>query len=157
MLPEYHYDGSMTKDIYGHNRTEHGVVQRLIKLLDVLGVGIPFIFIWLTYYAPQMKVPYYRMGNLLMITLYYIIYYLTAHLYSGFLIHIKRITEIFYSQALAVIITNFLIYIVMWLLLTHLPNIPRYLLMLVEQIGIIILWAWGVTNGITTITRQPLL
>ena len=140
-LPEYHYDGSTIKDIYGCNRTKHRTIQRLIKLLDVLAVGVPYIFTWLIYYAPQMRNPYYKMGNLLMITLYYIMYYLTAHLYSGFLIHIKRISEIIYSQLLAVVVTDFVIYIIMWLLLAHLPNIPVFLLMIVAQIGIIIIWA----------------
>ena len=137
----YHYDGSTTKDIYGRNRTEHRAVQRFVKLLDVIAVGIPFVFFWIHYYAPQMKVPYYRMGNFLVIALYYILYYLTAHLYSGFSIHVKRISEIIYSQTLAVIISNFLIYIIMWLLLFHLPDISRMLLMLAIQIGIIVVWA----------------
>jgi exopolysaccharide biosynthesis polyprenyl glycosylphosphotransferase len=140
-LPEYHYNGSTIKDIYGCSRTKHRSILRLVKLVDVLTVGVPFVFAWLIYYVPQMRDPYYKMGNFLMITLYYILYYLTAHLYSGFLIQIKRISEIIYSQLLAVIITNFMIYIVMWLLLAHLPNILVLLVMLAVQVCIIILWA----------------
>ncbi len=140
-LPEYHYDGSTTKDIYGHNRAKHRTILRLIKLVDLLAVGVPFIYAWMNYYSSQMRVQYYRMGNILVIALYYIIFYLTARLYSGFSINTKRISEIIYSQMLAAIVTNFLIYIVMVLLLFRLPDIPRLLLMLVVQIGIITVWA----------------
>lgn len=138
---EYHYSGCSKKDIDGRTATEHRTLQRFIKLLDVLAVGVPFAVAWIYYYSGKMQAPYYYWGNVLVITLYYIMYYLIAHLYGGFFIHISSISEIVYAQALAAIITNFLIYIVMWLLLYHLPNIPYMLLVLATQIGIIVLWA----------------
>ena len=70
---KYHYDGAISHDIYGHDRTEHKVILRFVKLLDVIAVGIPFIGIWLGYYSQKMAIPYYRMGNVLIIVLYYIL------------------------------------------------------------------------------------
>lgn len=138
---KYQYNGSTSHDIYGHNRTEHRAIQRFVKLLDVIAVGIPFILFWLGYYAPRMVTPYYRMGNVLIIGLYYILFFTLAHLYDGFMIHIKRISEIIYSQVLALVITNFITYIVIWLLLFRLPNIPMMLLLLLIQILVVCIWA----------------
>ena len=139
----YHYSGTTKKDIYGRNATEHRVVLRLVKLLDVIGVAIPFILAWNLYYSHQMRIPYYRMGNYLMIGLYVILYYLISHLYHGYLIHLSSISEIIYSQTLSAVLTNFLAYIVIWLLIFRLPNALYLLLVLAVQILIITLWAYG--------------
>jgi exopolysaccharide biosynthesis polyprenyl glycosylphosphotransferase len=138
----YHYDGSTSKDINGRGNTGHRVVLRFVKLLDVLFVGLVFAIAWMSYYVYHMRISYYLMGNILIIFLYYVMYYLIAHLYGGFTIHIKTISELVYAQTLAVIITNFIMYIVMWLLFAHLPNIPIILLVLAVQIGIIVLWSY---------------
>jgi exopolysaccharide biosynthesis polyprenyl glycosylphosphotransferase len=138
----YHYYGSTSKDINGRGNTGHRVVLRFVKLLDVLFVGLVFAIAWMSYYVYHMRTSYYLMGNILIIFLYYVVYYLIAHLYGGFTIHIKTISELVYAQTLAVIITNFIMYIVMWLLFAHLPNLPIMLLVLAVQIGIIVLWSY---------------
>lgn len=139
--PEYHYIGRREKA--DHYRSIGGrVLVRFVKLLDVILVSAPFITAWLMIYAPHMQMPYYNMGNYLVIALYIIQYYLIAHLYGGFAIHISSISEVVYNQVLAAVITNFLMYIVMWLLIYHLPNVPYLLLVLGVQIVIIILWSY---------------
>lgn len=139
---DYKYNGSTSKDINGRGNTGHRVILRFVKLLDVIFVGLVFAVAWMTYYDHHMRISYYLMGNILVVFLYYVMYYLIAHLYGGFMIHIKTISELVYAQTLAVIITNFLMYIIMWMLFTHLPNIPIMLLVLAVQIGIIILWSY---------------
>lgn len=138
----YHYSGITRKDIKGRTRMEHQVVLRLVKLLDIIFVCVPFILVWMYYYSEQMKIPYYRMGNYLIIFLFFSMYYLIAHLYEGFLIQISSISEIVYAQVLSIVLTNFFIYIIMWLLLFELPNVLWLLLSLVVQILIIVCWAY---------------
>ena len=138
----YHYDGSTSMDIYGRNSTEHRAIQRFVKVLDVIAVGMPFAVGWMQYYSGDMRIPYFRLGNILIFFLYYVLYYLIAHLYGGFTIHVKTISELVYAQVLSAIVTNFLIYIVMWLLFAKLPSIPIMLLILAVQCGIIILWSY---------------
>ena len=59
----YHYAGISRRDIDGRNANEHRLIQRLVKLLDVIGVAVPFMLAWNLYYSSQMRIPYYRMGN----------------------------------------------------------------------------------------------
>ena len=57
-------------------------------------------------------------------------------------------------QSLAAVITNsFLIYIIIWILMARLPNIPVLLLVLAAQEGMIVLWAYLSHRGIFTHTR----
>lgn len=51
----YHYSGAAKKDIDGRNATEHRLVLRLVKLLDVIGVAIPFILAWNLYYPKELR------------------------------------------------------------------------------------------------------
>lgn len=138
----YQYDGEVRKDAHGHGKAGHRAILRFVKLLDVLAVCTPFTIALIHYYSRLIWVPDFRMRDFLIVLLYYCIYYLTTHLYSGFLVHIKKISEIIYAQSLAAVITNFLIYIIIWILMARLPNIPVMLLVLAAQEGLIVLWAY---------------
>ncbi len=116
------------------------MILQLVNFLDVLGVCAMFIIAWFTYYAERMHTPYYFWGNVLVIFLYFLFYYLLARLYSGFSIQISSISDIVYSQTLSAVIANLFIYIVMWLLSFRMPNVPVLLLMLGGQIGVIVIW-----------------
>ncbi len=140
----YHYDysGDRKKYVDGRDRTEHRTIVRLVKLVDVIMVSIPFYVVWFTYYSHMLYVKdFYRRGNWVVIGLYTVLYYLFAHLYSGFTIHISRISEIVYAQSLGAIMANGIMFVIMWLLIRHVPNIPVLLLVLCAQVVLIITWA----------------
>ena len=86
---------------------------RFVKLLDVILVAIPFALCWYLYYTERTFSPYYYWGNILVMALFLIIYYFIAHLYGGFPIHIKRVSELMYSQSVAVVVTDCLMYIIL--------------------------------------------
>ena len=141
---QYHYDYSGSRKLYqdGRGRTEHRTIIRLVKLLDVIAVSIPFCVAWMAYYSDMVyQKGFYRRGNWAVMGLFTVLYYLLAHLYSGFTIHISRISEIIYAQTLGALIADGIMYIIMWLLIRHLPSISVLLLVLVAQICIIITWA----------------
>ena len=141
-VTSYNYSGDNRTYSDGRGRTAHRTIVRFVKLLDVLFVSVPFIIAWMSYYSHMLyQRDFYRKGNWLIIFLYIIIYYLLAHLYSGFQIHISRISEIIYAQSLGVVITDGIMFIVMWLLIRHIPNIPILLITLAAQIGIIAVWS----------------
>ena len=113
----------------GAGRTAHRTVVRLVKLIDVIMDGIPFAAAWMVYYSHQMyAIDFYRKGNWFIIGLHIIIYYLLSHLYGGFQIHIGTVADIIYAQTLGAVITDGIMYIIMWMLIRYLPNIPVMLL-----------------------------
>ena len=138
----YNYSGANKTYEDGRGRTAHRTVVRLVKLIDVIMVGIPFAIAWMAYYWHQMyAIDFYRKGNWFIIALHIIIYYLLAHLYGGFQIHIGTVADIIYAQTLGAVITDGIMYIIMWMLIRYLPNIPILLLVLACQILMISLWA----------------
>lgn len=86
---------------------------RIVKLFDLLLLTAVFALTWGLYYADKMTYPFYNLGNYMMIGLFFIIDYLITRLYRGYAIHLFRISDLVYSQALAVFITDGLLYIVM--------------------------------------------
>ena len=140
----YIYDYSGNKKTYqdGRGRTGHRTIVRLVKVIDVILVSIPFYLAWIAYYSRMVYLTgFYRRGNWVVMGLFTFLYYMLAHLYSGFTIHISRISEIVYAQSLGAMIADGLMFIIMWLLIRHIPSIPILLLVLAAQICLIIAWA----------------
>lgn len=121
---------------------ENRVLVRFIKLLDVVAITAVFGFIWMHFYSEMVYLqPFYERGNYVMIFIYAVLYYCIAHNYQGFYLHICRISEIIFSQTLAAIFANFLIYIATVILVRRLPTILPMLLCLVMDVVVIYFWS----------------
>ena len=81
----------------------HDIPLRLIKVLNIICLTIPFAGCWYGYYSGQMKDGFYNRGNLLMIALFMLVYFLFARIYGKASSHIcmtKRIRlRRYYRQA----------------------------------------------------------
>lgn len=101
---------------------KHGVTLRLIKISNVVLMTLPFTICWYGYYASHTIYPFYNRGNWAMIALFLALYVIYGKIYDGFQISMNRIFEIIYSQGLAVVISDFIMYIITYLLTRHFPN-----------------------------------
>ena len=143
----YQYSGKNRVYQDGKGKTVHRTKVRLVKAFDVIMVSIPYILAWYLYYSQRVyAISFYRKGNWFVIALFMVLYYLLSHLYSGYTIHISRISEIIYAQTLGVLITDSLMFIIMWLLIRHVPNIPIMLLVIGGQFSLIVIWAYTARN-----------
>ena len=139
----YDYSGNNRVRQDGRSRTAHRTIVRFVKLLDVIMVSLPFITAWILYYSHKVfEYEFSREGNWLVIAIFVVLYYLLSHLYSGYTIHISRISEIVYSQTLGVLITDSIMFIIMWLLLRSIPNVFILLLVLLTQFLLIVIWSY---------------
>lgn len=129
------------KILQSKKKLENRILIRLVKFLDVLFVTAIFGYIWMKFYSELISIPYYKKGNYLIIALFCIMYYLLAHLYQGFMIHLSRISEIIYAQVLSVIISDGLMYLVTMLLMRRIPNILPMLLAIFCQY--VVIWGWS--------------
>lgn len=123
------------------NKFEHRLLLRIVKILDAAMVTVPFALCWMLYYADRVDAPFYAKGNWLVIALFFIVYIIFGRVYDAFLISINRISEIIYSQALAFLVSDGIMYIVIWLLSKHLPNVIPGLMAIVGQLVLASLWA----------------
>lgn len=113
---------------------------RLIKTANALLVTIPFAVCWLFFYAQRTAAPFYAKGNWLVIGIFLVLYVTYGRIYEAFRLAISRISELLYSQGLAILISDAILYLIAWLLSKHLPNPLPLLLTLAGQLACA--WVW---------------
>lgn len=121
---------------------KHDVPLRLVKVLNIFCLTIPFACCWYRYYAGKIENTFSRRENLLMIGLFMVVYFLFARVYSAFLVSVNRISEMVYSQVLAALITDGISYLVIALLVRGFPNIIPGLMAFAGQIFMSALWCF---------------
>lgn len=102
---------------------------------------MPFAWGWFHYYAEHMALPFYDRGNWVVVALYAVLYMIFGRVYGGFWISLNRISESVYSQALAVMMTSGIMYVVTVLLERQLPNIWPVLAAFAVQLVLSGMWS----------------
>lgn len=122
-------------------KTRHDIALRLVKLSSVLLMTGAFALGWYAYYGIRIASPYYKTGNYLVISLFLILFVAFGRVYEAFCISIKRISEMIYSQALAALAADAIMFIVTWLLTKTFPRVlPAFLIWGIQCI-IAVIWS----------------
>lgn len=121
--------------------TMHRLWLRTIKLVNAFFITVPFFFIWVHYYAKRIYVPFYAKGDQLVIALFFVLYIIFGRIYSAFTISLNTVAELVYSQSLAILFTNAILYVVTWLLTRHFPNAIPLLLSILVEIAFSMIWS----------------
>lgn len=116
-------------------------ILRLLKLFNVFLITMPFAWGWFNYYAQHIALPFYDRGNWVVVALYAVLYMIFGRVYGGFWISLNRISESVYSQALAVMMTSGIMYVVTVLLERQLPSIWPVLAAFAVQLVLSGLWS----------------
>jgi exopolysaccharide biosynthesis polyprenyl glycosylphosphotransferase len=122
---------------------KHDLSLRIVKFLPILLVTIPFALCWYLFFADNIITPFFNKGNWAIIALFVIFYVTLARIYDGFTISLYKISEMAYSQCLAVLVADGIMFIILWLLNHVFPNIVPCLVTLLVQMLLVSLWAWG--------------
>lgn len=122
-------------------KNEYDVPVRICKVLNVILMMFCFAGIWYGYYADRALVDYYRRGDWVVVFLFGILYFGFCRSYDAFHISTSPISELIYSQGLSLVISDFAMYMVIWLLSLHMPNVLPLLLTFLVQIAISVSWA----------------
>lgn len=121
----------------------HNIAMRAVKLLNAVMLTIPFGVCWYLAYAENLAEPYYRKGNWLVIALFFVIYVTYGRIYDGLRVSISRVSEMFISQTLALLITDGILLVVTWLLTKHFPPVWPLVLTLAVQMLLSMVWCIG--------------
>lgn len=122
------------------------ILIRFIKLLNPIIMSLVFAGVWYSFYADKIVSPFYDHGNWAIIILFGIIYTIYARMYDSFMISMAKRSEIIYSQSLALLISNGLMYFIVFILMRRLPNVFPLLLAFLIQIILTIGWTWAVNK-----------
>ena len=124
-------------------RFKHDLILRIIKIMDAVLVTVPFALCWYLYYAKHIASPFYAKGDYLVVALFFVLFIIFGRVYDAFLMSMQRISEIVYAQFLSVAVSDFIMYIVIWLLSKHLPNILPGVAALIGQVILAAVWAYN--------------
>lgn len=124
-------------------RFKHDLILRIIKIMDEVLMTVPFALCWYLYYAKHIASPFYAKGDYLVVALFFVLFVIFGRVYDAFLMSMQRISEIVYAQFLAAAVSDFIMYIVIWLLSKHLPNILPGVAALIGQVVLAAVWAYN--------------
>lgn len=88
------------------NKVTNVLQLRMVTLLNILLMTSAFAFVWYGYYADRIDMPYYRRGNWLIVFIFFLLYLSLGLTYDSFMVSYYRISEMIYSQILAVLVTD---------------------------------------------------
>lgn len=113
----------------------------LMNFIETVCLTALFAVVWLSYYGYINNKPiYYKNGNILVFVIYGLLILVFFILYDGFRIATLTATNIVYSQTIAMIMVNVLIYFIISLLAYRLQNPIPMLLLVCMQIAVIIIF-----------------
>ena len=122
-------------------KLKHNILLRLVKAVNVPLIAAPFAICWFQWYAARLVFPATAGTHALMLLLYCGIYVVFARVYDAFLVSINRISEMIYSQALAVCFADILIFVILWLMSGRFPNVLPGLGALAVQLILACVWS----------------
>ena len=102
---------------------KHDLSLHIVKILNVVLVTLPFALCWFCCYAGGLPVPYHGKGNWMILALFIVLYVIFAGVYEAFWVSINRISEMIYSQLLAVLVADGIMFVILWLLMRRFPNL----------------------------------
>lgn len=115
---------------------------RIVKLINAVGMTAIFGVCWYWFYADNISSPYYNRGNWVVIAIFAVLYLLYGRIYDAFKVSLYRISEMVYSQSLSAILSNAVMFLIIWLLSNSIPPIWPLLLATAVQILFAVVWSY---------------
>lgn len=114
----------------------------VVKMANIVLLMIPFLICWTLYYEPRTTtVGSKQVSVLVMIIFFFICYYFGQRL-DCFRVSILQIRDVICGEVLATMITDIIMYILIWMLSIHLPNLIPGLITWGGQCVIGVIWAY---------------
>ena len=121
----------------------YDVELRLMNLLNILLVVASFTGCWVFYYVDRVIMRPSPRRSAGVIFLFMVLYSIFGRVYDAFLISLKRISDLFFSQVLSILMADTFMFAALWLMSGSFPNILPALAALAGQVLFSFLWCKG--------------
>jgi len=123
------------------SREKKELILRVIKATNPLLMMLPVLACWILYYSNMVDLP--GNGNTVLINaiIFFILYYSFGRIYEAFNVYLLRISEMAYSQGIALILTEVIIYLIYSLFSGGFINPLPFVVVLFFQGMISVLWS----------------
>ena len=120
-------------------RTSNSII-RFFKFINLAVITWIFFHVWSISYSKAIASAFYIKGELFVAALFAFLYLNLIRAYDGFQVPISRISELVYSQALAILISNIAMYVVTFLLNKGFPKVLPFVGIMVLQLLFALIW-----------------
>lgn len=129
------------------SKFQHDVMLRVVKVLDVLMIELPFAACWFLYYSEHV---YTRGGwkdDAALLVLFFILYIMIGRIYDAFSMSNQRVSEMVYGQILGAMATDGIMYIVICLMSGKACNLWPGIAAIAGQLIMATVWAMLANKG----------
>ncbi len=145
------------KDFYKGNKSRYKEEKLTLYVLKSGIIAIfsaVLYFVWIKFYNPYVPTPFYRMGNYLLLFLFVAIYFCFVKVYGGFAVGTATVSDLAFSQIIAVGFLTGFCYIIFSLLSYKLVSIWPFVLIFIAFSLFGVLWSF-VANRIYFTLHVP--
>ncbi|GAJ26259.1 undecaprenyl-phosphate galactosephosphotransferase [Liquorilactobacillus sucicola DSM 21376 = JCM 15457] len=111
----------------------------IVQVSNLLLMTASFAFVWYVFYANKITAPLYNRNSLLFLLVFAVIYFLYGRIYDAFEVNISKVSELTYSQCLAALLSDGILYIMISLLahrvISILPMVLCFFIQTVVALG----------------------
>ena len=123
------------------SKFQHDVMLRIVKILNVLMIELPFAACWFLYYSHQTYANLAWEGHFAILGLFLVLYIALGKVYDAFWMSMQRVSELVYGQILGAMATDGILYIVICLMSAKLCNLLPGIAAIVGQLVMAAIWA----------------
>ena len=114
----------------------------VVKMVNIVLLMIPFIICWTLCYEPRTTTVGSKQVSVLVVITYFLICYYFEERLDCFRVSILQIRDVIFGEVLATMITDIIMYILIWMLSIHLPNLIPGLITWGGQCVIGVIWTY---------------
>lgn len=114
----------------------------VVKMVNIVLLMIPFLICWTLYYEPRTTTVGSKQVSVLVMIIFFLICYYFGQRLDCFRVSILPIRDVIFGEVLATMITDIIMYILIWMLSIHLPNLIPGLITWGGQCVIGVIWAY---------------
>ena len=114
----------------------------VVKMVNIVLLMIPFLICWTLYYEPRTTTVGSKQVSVLVMMIFFFICYYFGQRLDCFRVSILQIRDVIFGEVLATMITDIIMYILIWMLSIHLPNLIPGLITWGGQCIIGVIWAY---------------
>ena len=120
-----------------NSQQKRGAMRTLLGLLLTVANSLLFALVWFLYYRTQMYIyPFFIKGDIIVVFLFALLFYMFAHLYNGFDLVFQTAGEMMYSNTVATVISCGIMYVITALLIRAVPNVLPMLALVVGCVAV---------------------
>lgn len=131
------------------------LLLRISKATNFFLITVPFAACWYGYYSNVLWLePFFFKGNLAIVALFFLLYVIFSRIYESTYISIYRVSELILSQALAFLLADGVMYVIICILKRGLAVLWPGIACIIGQILISTIWVW-LMNKVYFIINPP--